>query len=148
MSEEKPKVALDQLVGRRTACKVCIGAMATVAAGIVAYPVLSFLGQPVRLGLDKPVEVPLDQLKPGQAMYVELRGQQIIILTSAKGTKVFSASCPHLGCSVMWDTGDSLFHCPCHGAVFDGAGQVVRGPVSTNLKELPFETKDGKIIVS
>jgi len=134
---------------RRTFCKGCIGAMTVASAGMVSFPVISFVaGRPARVGMDKPVEVPLDQLAPGQAQYEELRGQQIIVLGSAEGPRVFSASCPHLGCNVAWETSDSVFRCPCHGAVFDEYGQVISGPVSSPLRALPFEIKDGKIIVT
>ena len=133
---------------RRQFCKVCIGAMSAVAAAMVGYPVIGFMQLPERLDASKPLEVPLDRLTVGQAQYGEFRGQQVIVLLTSDGPKVFSASCPHLGCNVMWDSGDSMFHCPCHGAVFNGAGEVVRGPVSRPLSKVPFEIKDGKVILS
>ena len=134
--------------GRRTFCKVCIGGMTVASAGMVGFPVASFLGRPVRVGQDKPVEVPLDQLAEGQALFVDLRGQQVVVLTTPNGPLVLSASCPHLGCNVNWNTGDSTFHCPCHGAIFDSQGAVVSGPVSASLKKIPFQVQDGKLIIA
>ncbi len=135
--------------GRRTFCKLCIGGMAALSAGMVGFPIASFMARPERLGANKPLEVPLDQLAAGQAQYVDFRGQQVIVLVGADGKPlVFSASCPHLGCNVIWDTGDGIFRCPCHGAMFNGSGQVIKGPVSAGLTSIPFEVKDGKIIVS
>jgi hypothetical protein len=32
--------------------------------------------------------------------------------------------------------------------MFNAAGQVIRGPVSAGLKKIPFEAKDGKLVVS
>ena len=61
---------------------------------------------------------------------------------------VFSASCPHLGCNVTFDQADKVFRCPCHGAQFNAHGEVIRGPVSSGLRKIPFEVKDGKIVVS
>jgi Rieske Fe-S protein len=111
--------------------------------------VISFLARPQALGANKPVEIPLDKLSPGQAQYVDLRGQQVIVLMGSGGApSVFSASCPHLGCNVIWDAGESLFRCPCHGAVFGADGAVVRGPVSAPLAKVAFEVKDGKVIMS
>jgi Rieske Fe-S protein len=133
---------------RRTFCKVAIGTMSVSSLAMVGFPVVSFLGPPVRLGEDKPVEVPLEGLTPGQAVYVELRGQQFIVLMGDGGPLVFNASCPHLGCNVIWDGSHSAFHCPCHGARFDQRGQVVGGPVSSPLKSIPFEIKDNKIIIA
>jgi Rieske Fe-S protein len=134
---------------RRTFCKVCIAGLGVVSAGMVGFPVVAFLARPQALGANKPVEVPLDRLSPGQAQYVDLRGQQVIVLMGEGGTpSVFSASCPHLGCNVIWDAGESLFRCPCHGAVFSAAGAVMRGPVSAPLAKVAFEVKDGKVIMS
>ena len=133
---------------RRTFCKVCIGGLTATSAGMVGYPVISFLGPPVQVGANKPLEMPLDKLISGQAEYLNLRGQQIIVLATAQGPRVFSAACPHLGCSVNWDASDSSFRCPCHGAVFSDSGEVVGGPVSNPLKQIPFEVKDEKIIVT
>lgn len=143
MNEEKP---IND--GRRTFCKGCIGLMAGTSVAMVGFPIISFMNKPERLGENQPLEVPLDRLSPGQAQYVEFQGQQIIVLVGQDGPQAFSASCPHLGCNVMWDSGEGLFRCPCHGAVFNGTGQVVRGPVSASLRKIPFEIKNGKLVVS
>lgn len=34
-----------------------------------------------------------------------------------------SAVCPHLGCTVDFKPSEEKFHCPCHNAAFDSAGQ-------------------------
>ncbi len=134
--------------GRRTFCKACIAGMAVASAGMVGFPIVSFMGRPITVGANKPLEVPLDKVAAGQATYLEHQGLPVIVLGTAEGPKVFSASCPHLGCSVQWDSGDAIFRCPCHGAMFNASGNVIRGPVSKSLTSLPFEIKDGKIIVS
>ena len=134
--------------GRRKFCKACIGGLTVLSAGTVGFPVVSFLGLPQGLTSNKPLEIPLDKLVAGQAQYVEFQGQQVIVLTTAEGPQVFSASCPHLGCNVAWDAAEVVFRCPCHGAIFDAAGAVVSGPVSAPLKKIPFEIKDGKVIVT
>jgi len=143
MSDESAKHG-----GRRTFCKLCIGGLAAASAGMVAYPVASFLGRPIRVGSNKPLEIPLDALAEGQAQYVEFRGAQMIVLATHEGPRVLSASCPHLGCNVQWDAADAVFRCPCHGAVFTQTGQIISGPVSAPLKAIPFEIKDGKIVVT
>jgi cytochrome b6-f complex iron-sulfur subunit len=133
---------------RRRLCRACIGGMAVLSGGMVAFPVVSFMARPESLELNKPLEVPLDSLMAGQAQYAEYQGQQLIILNDEAGTQVLSASCPHLGCNVIWDAADGVFRCPCHGAIFNTAGDVVRGPVSSPLRKIPFEVKDGKVVVS
>ncbi len=133
---------------RRTFCKLCIGGMTVASTGAVAYPIVAFLGRPTQVSASKPLEVPLDALAPGQAQYGEFQGQQVIVLMNEDGPLVFGASCPHLGCNVVWDAAEGKFHCPCHGAAFNNRGEVVSGPVSSPLAIVPFEIKDNKIIVS
>ncbi|MHC5003908.1 MAG: hypothetical protein ACYTJ0_12370, partial [Planctomycetota bacterium] len=60
--------------GRRTVLKVCIGGMAAGSAGAVGFPVAAFLGFPYRLSTDKPLEVAMESLPPGQAQYMDFRG--------------------------------------------------------------------------
>ncbi|NJO77946.1 MAG: FAD-dependent oxidoreductase [Cyanobacteria bacterium RM1_2_2] len=43
-----------------------------------------------------------------------------------------SLTCTHQGCTVQ-PQADGQFHCPCHGAVFDQEGRVVRGPAQQDL---------------
>ncbi|XP_056633887.1 cytochrome b-c1 complex subunit Rieske, mitochondrial-like [Diorhabda sublineata] len=45
--------------------------------------------------------------------------------------------CTHLGCTPIPDAGDfgpGGYYCPCHGAHFDAAGRVRKGPAPINLK--------------
>jgi len=133
--------------GRRAFCKACIGGMTAASAGMVAWPVVSFLAPAERPGSNKPLEIPTDRIGTGQAQYVEFRGQQLILLVMQDGPRLFSASCPHLGCSVLWESASGIFRCPCHGAEFDAAGKVIRGPASSPLERVPFERKGTKVIV-
>ena len=134
--------------GRRNFCRACIGTLSAASCAMVAYPVIGFFQRPERANSSKPLEIPLANLTMGQAQYVENAGQALIVLLSAEGPRVLAASCPHLGCNVLWSSADNVFRCPCHGAVFNPEGIVIRGPVSGRLTPIPFEVKDGKIIVS
>ena len=56
------------------------------------------------------------------------------------------ATCPHRGCPVDF-TGNG-FSCPCHGALFDSAGRVTRGPAQQNLRNIPIHLgPDGQLYV-
>jgi cytochrome b6-f complex iron-sulfur subunit len=143
MSEHGPPINS----GRRNFFRAILGAFSITSFAAIVYPVIGFFKRPANLNAAKPVEIPLANLTPGQAQYVDDQGQQVIVLQSSEGPKVFSASCPHLGCNVMWNEADAVFRCPCHGAVFDPAGAVIRGPVSGSLAKIPFEIKDQKIII-
>ena len=41
--------------------------------------------------------------------------------------KTFSAVCPHLKCSVMYNPKDNTFDCACHGSHFDTNGECIQG---------------------
>jgi cytochrome b6-f complex iron-sulfur subunit len=138
----------DVLTRRRTFCKACIGCLGAGSVGAVGYPVVTFLSFPRRLDTEKPFEVPLAQLPAGQARYARVRGRPIVVVVSEQGPLVLSASCTHLGCSVIWEAAEAVFRCPCHGAIFDVRGDVVSGPVNVPLEQIPFDVRDGKIIVS
>ena len=133
--------------GRRNFFRVILGAFSVTSFAAVAYPVMGFFKRPEKLNASKPVEIPLANLTLGQAQYVDNQGQQLIVMQTATGPKVLAASCPHLGCNVMWNQADSVFRCPCHGAVFNPEGVVIRGPVNGRLTPVAFEIKDGKIVI-
>lgn len=133
---------------RRTFCKACIGGMTACSMAAIGFPVVTFLGFPQRPAADRPIEVALDRLVPGQAEYVDRRGQQLIVLARPEGPVVLNAACTHLGCNVIWSAAEGVFRCPCHGAEFDADGEVLSGPVNKPLRKIPFSVEDGIIILT
>jgi glycine/D-amino acid oxidase-like deaminating enzyme/nitrite reductase/ring-hydroxylating ferredoxin subunit len=45
-----------------------------------------------------------------------------------------SATCPHLGGIVRWNSAEKTWDCPCHGSRFDRFGQVINGPAPGSLE--------------
>lgn len=74
--------------------------------------------------------------------------QSVYVNRIAEGQfEILSAICPHLGCSVSWQSAQDDFVCPCHGSVFGPNGKVVAGPSPRGMDRLPIRTKDGKLQV-
>jgi len=96
---------------------------------------------------------PLDSFPPHEPQSVVLRGavrdawvrQEGVALGSAwvvrNGPAVvaFSATCPHLGCSVGYDPVGNRFVCPCHASIFGPDGAVRSGPSPRGLDPLPTQ---------
>lgn len=55
-----------------------------------------------------------------------------VFATISQSTEVISLTCTHQGCTVAIAE-DGKFHCPCHGAVFDKEGKVLKGPATKDL---------------
>jgi glycine/D-amino acid oxidase-like deaminating enzyme/ferritin-like metal-binding protein YciE/nitrite reductase/ring-hydroxylating ferredoxin subunit len=45
----------------------------------------------------------------------------------------FSATCPHLGAVVTWNSEECTWDCPAHGSRFDALGKVLNGPANSDL---------------
>src|SRR5688500_13607524 len=59
-----------------------------------------------------------------------------------------TAECPHLGCSIGYDTGRNRFQCPCHESAFDLEGVKLGGPSPRAMDQLESRiTADGKVEV-
>lgn len=63
----------------------------------------------------------------------------------ADGPKIaaVTATCPHLGCAVEFNTGENQFECPCHASAFAKDGEKLFGPSLRGLDTLSakIETK-------
>jgi cytochrome b6-f complex iron-sulfur subunit len=55
--------------------------------------------------------------------------------------------CTHLGCAVPWVEEEGQFHCPCHGSLFDRAGEVTGGPAPRPLDTFSIAIKNGEVWV-
>ncbi|TSB32392.1 Rieske (2Fe-2S) protein [Streptomyces sp. NBC_01525] len=94
--------------------------------------------EPVELGAA--AEVPVG----GAKLY---REDRLVVSQPSKGTfKCFSATCTHAGC-VLTEVTKEEGDCSCHGSRFDVTnGQVLQGPATKPLPEVPIKNKGGKLI--
>jgi cytochrome b6-f complex iron-sulfur subunit len=59
-----------------------------------------------------------------------------------------SEKCTHLGCRVPYCESSNRFECPCHGSVFNRAGELLAGPSPRGLDRHPTEIgEDGLIYI-
>lgn len=56
--------------------------------------------------------------------------------------------CTHLGCTVPWNEAEQLFHCPCHGSMYERTGQNIAGPAPRPLDYMESRVEDGQIVVN
>jgi cytochrome b6-f complex iron-sulfur subunit len=59
-----------------------------------------------------------------------------------------SEKCTHLGCRVPFCASSGEFECPCHGSVFNRAGEYRAGPAPRGLDRYPVEIgEDGLVYI-
>jgi menaquinol-cytochrome c reductase iron-sulfur subunit len=56
---------------------------------------------------------------------------------------VFSRACTDLGCPIHYDPGSRFYYCPCHGGIFNTAGEPVAGPPARPLDQYASRVRDG-----
>jgi cytochrome b6-f complex iron-sulfur subunit len=68
-------------------------------------------------------------------------------LTRVDGEIVaLSEKCTHLGCRVPYCESSSRFECPCHGSVFNRAGDYLAGPAPRGMDRYPVEVGDDGLL--
>jgi len=60
---------------------------------------------------------------------------------------IFSSTCTHLACNVIWREEEEIFECPCHSGRFDINGQPIAGPPTKPLSALAHKIQDEKLMV-
>jgi cytochrome b6-f complex iron-sulfur subunit len=76
------------------------------------------------------------------------KGNFYLICAKNGGFLAVYRRCPHLGCSVIWDTEHEEFHCPCHASSFDFHGDYTSPPVPRALDTYEVNIEDGKVMVN
>lgn len=101
--------------------------------------------EPVRAEEDG--SVPLTDVPENGSALVNFGGEQpFVLLIRGTGEDVtgYSGYCTHNGCALA-QHGEDL-DCPCHGSRFDAkTGEVLRGPATTHLPEVPVTVEDGAV---
>ena len=75
------------------------------------------------------------QIPPGHGAVVRSGLTKLAVYRDDKGVAhALSAVCPHMGCIVRWNPGETTWDCPCHGSRYSADGQVMHGPATEGLK--------------
>ena len=61
--------------------------------------------------------------------------------------KVFSSTCTHLACNVIWQEETNQFICPCHSGQFDANGKPLAGPPTKPLSILESKIEEENLLV-
>jgi len=97
-------------------------------------------------------------------LYTEMwRGKPIFVLKVPKNIKAYQDKrlikigndkfliaiglCTHLGCIPTYRSDSHDFLCPCHGGMFDAAGEVTKAPPPSPLKIPPFKLEGTKLVL-
>lgn len=81
--------------------------------------------------------IDIDNLKNNEGTIIEEGGKKVGIYKSYDGKVTrLSPVCTHLGCIVDWDSNNTGWACPCHGAKFNAEGKVIQGPAKKDLEIL------------
>ncbi|HLP49353.1 MAG TPA: FAD-dependent oxidoreductase, partial [Chitinophagales bacterium] len=82
----------------------------------------------------------LVQLAKGDARVVKYDGQTIALYKDEAGKlHGVNPSCPHIKCTVSWNTAEKSWDCPCHGSRFSYTGRLLTGPARKDLENIKIQ---------
>jgi glycine/D-amino acid oxidase-like deaminating enzyme/nitrite reductase/ring-hydroxylating ferredoxin subunit len=78
----------------------------------------------------------LSEIKPGEARIVTYENEKIAVYRDENGNiSVVNPACAHMKCTVAFNPSERSWDCPCHGARYSVAGEVLTAPASYNLEQ-------------
>jgi quinol---cytochrome c reductase iron-sulfur subunit, bacillus type len=142
------KTAEGSATGRRSFITLVIGLIWTGISGTIGAIAVRFVAGPnsgvstakwtdigalkgISTGTPNKRDVVIQQ-DSGWGRFNSLRS--VWIVKRDHETTVFSAACPHLGCTI--DATANGFACPCHGSSWSASGEKLGGPTPRNLDVL------------
>lgn len=72
---------------------------------------------------------------------------RVVVARDDTGLYAYSARCTHGDCDVALVDAFGRTRCPCHGAEFDGNGQVTRGPATVDLPHVAVAVCGRRVFV-
>jgi glycine/D-amino acid oxidase-like deaminating enzyme/nitrite reductase/ring-hydroxylating ferredoxin subunit len=76
-------------------------------------------------------------IPPGHGAVVRSGLTKLAVYKDDQGAvTTLSAICPHLGCLVRWNPGDTTWDCRCHGSRLNATGRCLHGPSTRDLRKV------------
>jgi glycine/D-amino acid oxidase-like deaminating enzyme/nitrite reductase/ring-hydroxylating ferredoxin subunit len=94
-----------------------------------------------RIGL--PGHEAVEALAEGDGVVVRVAGEAYAVCRQGGATRAVSPICPHMGCHVRWNRGETSWDCPCHGSRFTPEGTLIQGPATDDLEPKDLPAADG-----
>ncbi len=116
----------------------------------IVYVLIKYIIPPKFLGnilqvidVGKVSEVPVNSAKIVKFNKIPI----ILVHTTEKQIKAYSAICTHLGCVVQYHDTEGNFQCHCHGSIFDMNGKNISGPAPKPLMPYRVELINNNILI-
>ncbi|HLO82119.1 MAG TPA: FAD-dependent oxidoreductase [Chitinophagaceae bacterium] len=86
----------------------------------------------------------VSDLAHGEGRVVEYEGKKTGVYKDKSG-HLFAVNpvCPHLKCTVEWNSTELSWDCPCHGSRFSYTGELITGPATNNLEMYQLNMQSG-----
>ncbi len=148
---------------RRSFTGVLLGLASAFVAALLGVPVLRYLFYPlttkskssdwIAAGSSSEAAaspIPLSrtlEMKQEDGWRETDSSPMIYLIKKGNEVQALSAICPHLGCTVPWNTERKEFACPCHGAVFGPDGSYRSGPARRGMDTLDTKVANSVVMV-
>jgi Rieske Fe-S protein len=156
-NEEQPQTPR---IDRRAFIKttfLCCGAAVLTAVPLASY----FIAPALKKATGKWVDFgAVEDLSPGSIemltyefmvkdgwLVLPQRGFVWAKVNKDRNIKVFSSTCTHLACNVIWQEDTHQFLCPCHSGRFDSNGKPIAGPPTKALSVLDHKIEEENLLV-
>ncbi|MEZ5381423.1 MAG: ubiquinol-cytochrome c reductase iron-sulfur subunit [Microthrixaceae bacterium] len=118
---------------------------AALVAGAGAWTTWDLLKPKVTSGFGGLVRAVAPDAVPDDGA-VEVRAARGYLVKLEGEVVALSEKCTHLGCRVPYCESSGQFECPCHGSVFNRAGELLSGPSPRGLDRYPVEPGDDGLL--
>jgi menaquinol-cytochrome c reductase iron-sulfur subunit len=163
-SQTRGHHAADTPTRRRTFLGWFLGIGTVSVAGLLSIPLVQFALDPLTrtstetewsdLGpaddfkeVDVPQKRTINIVQTDGWRKVMMEKSVYVIKETSGALVVFTATCPHLGCSVKWNDTGKQFKCPCHNGTFNTSGKLTSGPPPRDMDALDSKVEDGHLKV-